>query len=55
MALDHSQSFHDEKMLVFEVPQIIMKMRLVERASKTGQENGMVCHVSMNISRVRRK
>ena len=38
-------------MRVFEVPQISMRMPLMERASKTDQENGMVCHVSTNISR----
>ena len=39
-------------MRVFEVPQISMRMPLMERASKTDQENGMVCHVSTSISEV---
>jgi len=38
-------------MRVFKVPQISMRMPLMERATKTDQENGMVCHVSTNISR----
>ena len=38
-------------MCVFEVPQISMRMPLMERATKTDQENGMVCHVLTNISR----
>ena len=39
-----------EKNRVFELPQISIKMTSIERATKTGRENGMVCHVSTNIS-----
>ena len=45
------KAFYDEKMRVFEVPQISMRIPLMERASKTDPENGMGCHVSTNISR----
>ena len=48
----HSQILHDEKIHVLEVRQRSMKISSLERASKTDQENGMVCYVSMNISRV---
>ena len=35
-----------------QVPQMSMKIHLLERAWKTDQENGMVCHVSTKTSRV---
>ena len=39
-----------EKNRVFEALQISIKMTSMERSSKTGEENGIVCHVSTNIS-----
>ena len=38
-------------MRVFKVPQISMRMHLMERSTQTVQENGMVCYVLTNISR----
>ena len=48
----HSQILHDEKIHVLEVRQRSMRICSMERASKTDQEDGMVCYVLMNISRV---
>ena len=36
ISADVSQSLHDEKMCVFEVPQTFMKLPSMERALKTG-------------------
>ena len=46
----HSQSPYNGKIPVFEVNQIPIKIGLLDRASKTDQENGMVCYVSTKIS-----
>ena len=47
-----SQILHDEKTPVLLVRQLSMKIWLIERALKTDLENGMVCYVLMDISRV---
>ena len=46
------KTFHDEKMRVFQVHRIFLKLPSMERAWKTGLKNGMVCQLSDSTPRV---